>query len=358
MGKFIFDTNDKEWDAVLETLRHDYCHTRKYHDVEAKRLGGHAYALYISSDEGAFFLPFIVRSLPNDVKPENESWYDATSAYGYPCPLIKYIHHDNKALIFNEFVPETIKELKNFNIISIFIRLHPLFMNFFYPDQKSLGCFLFHGETVWIDLSLPEEELQGQMRSTTRNEIRKMIREGYTVRIGARSDDINIFNMMYEQTMKRLNADKWYYFGEKYFDDLATALGESLNICVVEKDGVPCCAGLFTATCNIVQYLLSGTADKFTRQPVTKLMLHQVRVWAKERGYSVFHLGGGLGAKADSLFDFKASFSKLRAEFYTWRMICDESKFLYACKQWEIINKKPINSAGDYFPPYRAIPPD
>ena len=87
-------------------------------------------------------------------------------------------------------------------------------------------------------------------------------------------------------------------------------------------------------------------------------MLHQVRLWAKDQGYSVFHLGGGLGAKADSLFDFKASFSKLRAEFYTWRLICDESKFLYACNQWEIIHKRRINSVGDYFPSYRAIPLD
>jgi len=74
-----------------------------------------------------------------------------------------------------------------------------------------------------------------------------------------------------------------------------------------------------------------------TKRHPSKAMLHFMRGWAKSRGNRWFHLGGGLGARKDSLFEFKAGFSKGRAPFYTWRGIIDQSAYNRVVAQWETI---------------------
>ena len=53
----------------------------------------------------------------------------------------------------------------------------------------------------------------------------------------------------------------------------------------------------------------------FQRERPTKLMLHFVRTWAKDRGLRRLRLGGGVGGKEDSLYRFKAGFSTDRHAF-------------------------------------------
>ena len=59
----------------------------------------------------------------------------------------------------------------------------------------------------------------------------------------------------------------------------------------------------------------------------TKLMMHFVRSWAKDRGNQVLHLGGGVGGDSDSLLQFKVGFSPLRHTFATLRMVIDETDY-------------------------------
>ena len=80
----------------------------------------------------------------------------------------------------------------------------------------------------------------------------------------------------------------FYFFEDAYFEGLRDALGKSLHLCVVEKDGVIAAAGLFVETDGIVQYHLSGTDDAFRTVQSTKLMLHFVRGWAKDRATRSF----------------------------------------------------------------------
>ena len=117
----------------------------------------------------------------------------------------------------------------------------------------------------------------------------------------------------------------------RYFEDLRVALGSRLHFCsVVAPGGELAAGGLFTDTQGIVQYHLSGTADCFVANAPSKLMLHEVRLWAKREGYSLLHLGGGVGSRADSLFHFKAGFSPLHSDWFTYHLVTDEDK--YSCQ--------------------------
>ena len=59
----------------------------------------------------------------------------------------------------------------------------------------------------------------------------------------------------------------------------------------------------------------------------TKLMMHFVRGWAKDRGNQVLHLGGGVGGDSDSLLQFKGRFSPLRHTFATLRVVIDGQEY-------------------------------
>jgi thiamine pyrophosphokinase len=85
-------------------------------------------------------------------------------------------------------------------------------------------------------------------------------------------------------------------------------------------------------------------------------MIDEMRLWSKQRGNRIFHLGGGLGSRQDSLFDFKASFSKQRHPFYTLRLITDSQNYrnLIKARAMEMnINPEELIQTS-YFPAYRA----
>jgi lipid II:glycine glycyltransferase (peptidoglycan interpeptide bridge formation enzyme) len=212
------------------------------------------------------------------------------------------------------------------------------------------GQLVRHGETVYIDLAVSETTLWSQIRARLRSYINGLKRAGFT----AHFDDWSTYGefvSVYGQTMARLQADQFYRFPEEYFRDLRTTLGDKLHLCsVFDAAGEFACGALLTENQGIVQYHLSGTTDKYLSCSPSKLMLHEVTLWAKREGYRVFHLGGGLGAQADSLLQFKAGFSPLRGEFVTCRLIYDNEKYNYLCGRTSS-SILPDN----YFPQYRIF---
>jgi hypothetical protein len=84
-------------------------------------------------------------------------------------------------------------------------------------------------------------------------------------------------------------------------------------------------------------------------------MIDAIRQWAKQRGNRVYHLGGGLGGSKDSLYEFKAAFSKLRADFYTWRAVVNPDAYHNLVAQWEQRSGAQADETDSYFPAYRKV---
>jgi lipid II:glycine glycyltransferase (peptidoglycan interpeptide bridge formation enzyme) len=228
------------------------------------------------------------------------------------------------------------------------VRGHPLLG----PDlPPEIGTVIDHGPTVSIDLTRPEDELWRVMSSGHKAQIKKALRAGHRAFFDERFEHLDAFIALYRATMDRVGAEPHYFFGDRYFADLRQALGERLHLCLVEIGGEIAGGGLFVETGGLVQFHLSGTVDRFRRERPSKLMLHFVRGWAKERGGKRFHLGGGLGAAEDSLFEFKAGFATDRHEFRTLRVVTDEPAYAGL-----VHARDPGADATDrrgYFPLYR-----
>src|ERR1043165_1391228 len=138
---------------------------------------------------------------------------------------------------------------------------------------------------------------------------------------------------IYEETMRRVSADNSYFFGSDYFATLAEGLGEKLQLFVAMAEGQVVAGGLFTLSGGIAQYHLGGTRDAFLSLSPTGLIFDTVRLWARENSAHVLHLGGGVGAKEDSLFHFKAGFSDRRHMFHTWRWVVVPEIYRQLCEE-------------------------
>ena len=334
----LLDVDAPEWESLLRAAPHDFYHLPKYVALCAEDEGGQPRALFVTDDERAMLLPLVIRRIPG-------AGFDATTPYGYPGPVGSGT--DDPAFLGVALVAGS-QVLRRAGIVSAFVRLHPLLNP---RPPQGMGTLVHHGETVSVDLTLPTDELWAQTRLNHRRDITRAVRLGYVARMDEEWRHLESFKHLYEATMARRSAAPFYYFADRHFDRLRDALGESLNLCVVEKDGAVAAAGLFVETDGIVQYHLSGTGDAFSAVQPTKLMMHFVRGWAKARGNRVLHLGGGVGGQSDSLLQFKIGFSPLRHAFTTLRMVIDEQEYgrLVAARNARL---DPDARSG-YFPLYR-----
>lgn len=334
----LLDVDAQEWQAVLRAARHDFYHLPAYVELCARQERGQPRALYVTDERRSMLLPLVIRDIPG-------GGLDAISPYGYPGPV--GIGADDAAFLEVALLTG-MQTLHAAGVVSAFVRLHPL-LNPFPPSH--VGTVVQHGVVVSIDLSLSTEELWAQTRHDHRRDITRALRLGFVARMDEEWRQLASFTRLYQATMTRRSAAPFYFFEDAYFEGLREALGESLHLCVVEKDGALAAAGLFVETDGIVQFHLSGTDDAFRMVQSTKLMIHFVRGWAKGRANQVFHLGGGVGANNDSLLLFKGGFSPLRHTFATLRMVIDESAYgrLVAAADPEL---DPRTHSG-FFPLYR-----
>lgn len=333
--------SDDRWNAALSAIQYDVYDIPEYVAVCGTYEDAEPVAFYANEGAQYALIPLLRRPLPS-LSATPQSYSDVTSPYGYSSAL--FAGGPEWPL---RAVRQFVKACAERNIISAFVRLHPLLAS---PDALDhVGVRVSHGETVQVDLTAPVESLRNQQRSGHKYDIRRLRSRGFK----AVMDDWSLYEsfiQIYWQTMRRLDADRYYLFSADYFRDLRHALGSHLHLfSVLAPDNSVAAAGLFTETQGIVEYHLSGTADEYRRLAPTKLMLDHVIVWAKAAGNRVLHLGGGVGSRDDALFQFKTGFSDLCAPFQTWRVICNQKSYDQLTKDVGIFDA----SADGFFPAYR-----
>jgi lipid II:glycine glycyltransferase (peptidoglycan interpeptide bridge formation enzyme) len=275
---------------------------------------------------------------------------DAASPYGYPGPILSQMADDERQAFLREALPTLVDGLSDAGIVSVFVRMHP-FVGLRSEEVAGFGSTIYHGDTVIIDLTQPEEALWSQTRKGHRYEINRSRKRKQRAFLDKNWEHLPQFIEIYAETMRRVEAKESYLYSRNYFLTLRKALGEHLHLWVVDIDGDAAAASLFTEYKGIVQYHLSGTRTDYLGAQPNKLLLHEVRSWAKERGNRVMHLGGGVGGGQDSLFAFKSGFSKVTCSFYSWRLITNPESYIDLTRRRGI--KSGSESPTDFFPEYR-----
>ena len=342
-----------EWTEVLRrTWQHDFYFLPGYHVLAEQQGEGSARLFVYEEDEWMIALPLIFRPVAES-GVNGAGWQDATSVYGYAGPLASHEHVPEPVVRgFQTALEDSLHEMR---VVSAFSRLHPLIPQ--HALLAGMGECYPGGETVSIDLTLPPAARWAQYRASTRARIKRLIRNGVTCVIDREKRHLHEFVSIYHETMRRVRAQDAYFFDEEYFAGLVRNLGSALELFVVKTPGGEMIGGgLFTLCDGIVQYHLSGTRDAALKLAPTALIFETVRLWANEQCARILHLGGGVGAKADSLFHFKAGFSDRRHDFATWRWIIAPDVYRKLSEERQHWNKAqgldPISA--EYFPAYRG----
>ena len=256
-----------EWDG----LELDAYYRRPYVESAALLDAGRPFLL---EHDGAFFAG-IEREDPSDV----------VTPYGYGGPT---------GGGFWEAYEEWSRER---GVVSTFVRFHPLLAN-----QQGAPIHVEQlAPTVAWRLE-PERDLLAGLHFKHRNKVRKAENAGARVTQYA---CLGEFVPLYEDTMRRLDADPFYFFEQAYWERLGELPPARFDAAI---GGEVVASALCLATPPWLHYHLSGTTEQGRSTGASTLVLLEAARWAQAAGYERFHLGGGLGGQADALHHFKARF--------------------------------------------------
>lgn len=265
--------------------------------------------------------------------------FDFTTPYGYGGILFKknYLKKEKIA-----FLNEYMIFCKNQNIVTEFIRFHPILKN--HNNLRKLIEISNIGPTVWIKTD-DFNQTWTNFTSKNRNVIRKSQKNGVKIYWGLSNELLDIFQKLYFETMDKDKADQYYYFSEAFFESLITDLKYKMLFFYAIYEGKIISISSVLFHQKFLHYHLSASDVNYRHLGPTNLLLSEVARYASENGMKTFHLGGGLGGKQDNLYNFKKSFSKLDdCSFKVGKLVFN--KELYE----ELIDG--IDN-GDYFPLYR-----
>ncbi len=352
---FTIGTTDPEhWEEILQRCgAYDVYHLPEYHRLAEEQEDAQAVLCVLETESAIIAMPFLIRRIEGLPGIVSSKYRDATSVYGYPGPVSNLQNPSEEVMhLFAESLRSYFEKEK---VISAFSRLHPFV---FFQESYLNGInsqLLEVGPTAAIDLNLPVDVQRQQYRTNHKRGINKARREGVRCIHDQNWRHFDAFIDIYYQTMERNGATEDYFFDREYFVRLRALLGNHLHLFVALKDDVVISGGLFTICNSIIQYHLGGTDSRYLKLAPSKLIFDTVRLWGTEIGATIFHLGGGVGSREDSLFRFKAGFSSLKYQFKVWRMVVNQEVYEQLVEQ-----KRSWNDANgfqsvdnNYFPAYR-----
>lgn len=321
-------SSDPVWQCALTRMPHDVYHTPEYAALSAS--DGIVVAFHATTDDSELLVPLVVRDVPRA-----SGWKDAASPYGYPGPLV---NGPRAALLWRAFE----HACRAAHVVCVFLRLHPT-LN---ADTANLpGTVVHHGDTYFVDLTLPDEAYLRVLRDDHRRRARRLSKAGYTAVMNDWSH-FDAFQDVYVRTMRRVGASEFYFFGAEHFRSVRAALGDRAHLCsVLGPQGDVAAGGLLLTCGRFVQFHLSGVADAHVRASPTRLLDVYARSYFHERGFEWLHLGGGLGGRDDSLARYKAGLATHRAPFHTARLVTMPDAYASLCRS---------APASTFFPAYRA----
>lgn len=315
-----------------------------YEEIE----DGEAVFFHHKSKLGEIYHSFIKRKITEKVN--GIQYYDITTPYGYGGPVIKKVSNGaSKSELVEDFYKEFSLYCEQNNIVSEFVRFHPLFEN--QLDFDSLYDVQFMRKTVGTNLKDYENPFQEEFSKSCRKNVRKAIKNGITYKVTDKPTDVEKFLEIYFSTMDRNNANDYYYFDDKYFENAIDYF--SGNVVIVEaiyqKDTIA--MGFYFKYEKYIHIHLSGTLTEFIKLSPAYILRFGIVEWGKENGYEYIHHGGGRSNDpTDSLYKFKKQFGKnTDFYFYIGKKIWNNDVYEKLC------DKLNVNSDTEFFPAYRSV---
>lgn len=313
-----------------------------------KDIDGESDTFVFDSEYGKVVNTFILRKVQWEI--EGKTYYDIVTPYGYGGPKTENVTDIKKLMEAYKVAFE--HYCKEKNIICEFIRFH-LFDNVDVREN-------YYGETlhlldnVVVDTSGDfATKIWMNYEHKVRKNVKKAQKNDLQIVIENNLDHLVAFLDIYNDTMDRNNAVAYYYFGRKYFEDIAKFLPENFMYFHVLKDGKIVSTELILCSEDYAYSFLGGTLTEYYEFRPNDFLKNEIIKWCNQTGRKKFILGGGYH-KDDGIYKYKRSFtSDPDVPFFVGRYIFNYNIYQKAVEVRMALDKN-FNEETGYFPKYRG----
>ena len=344
------DAESNRWDEIVTSMAgHSVYQSAAYHRLAAAMDGGNARLFFFEKGDRRIAIPLIIRDINPAFASNGGVLRDATSVYGYPGIL------SNVDRVPREFIDRFQyvlgREMQRENVVTVFVRLDTIRTGTEFV--AGLGNVERIGDTVAIDLSTDDETRLRQYRRNHRSDIGKLRGLGAETVDDPDFRSLPAFEKAYRKSMRRVGAKEWFSFGLAFFQSLCEQCGDDIVLLQTKVDGQLACGGLFFCSDDVAYAHLTATEDRWADKSPTKVLFDDAARYFRRLGYRWLHIGGGLGAREDSLYRFKCGFGADRFPFHVWKYVVDAPRYQQLCRRTEspIVGEK----HESFFPQYRAV---
>jgi serine/alanine adding enzyme len=322
------EVEPQRWDGVLRAAGvTDVYYSRAFVQASAALADAEPVLLRLGGDAGAVFLACLVRRDPTDV----------VTPYGYGGPV-----GTGDAPPLGGFPAAYEAWCERRGAISSFFVFHPLLANAESPASAGFRRIALAGTVAW---PLQQPDLLAAMHKHHRRVVRRAQAAGHSVTIDRAPADLAEFACVYEQTMRRAGASPFYFFPQSYWHALTA--GVKLVRVDVRSGGDLLASVLGMGEPPWVHYHLGGVTDAARGTGASHLALYSLACWGRDHGFGTLHLGGGVGGRADSLFEFKLRFAPAgRVGVSIGKAVHDRARYLRLSGAGEV-------DWDGFFPAYR-----
>lgn len=249
--------------------------------------------------------------------PAREAVVDIESAYGYGGVLCS----SGEETFLREMTQAFSAWADENRILAEFSRLHPLLLD----QPLCYETVTLNRATVVIDLTV---DFFAGYAARRRTYLRKERKKSPELQELSPSTQLALFQRLYEETMSRLRAEKFYYFNTRYFSELVAAPGSRLwGLRYGEGEIQAAMLSLEEPESGIVEYHLGAYHQSSASRPM-ELLIHLVAEHYRDRGFRKFFLGGGRSSQEnDGLLQFKRGFSCQELPFYIGANIFSRERY-------------------------------
>ena len=216
------------WDEIIKSFRQfDVYYLSGYVKAFKTHGDGEPILIYYDTERLKGMSVMMKRDIADDSffsdKIPRNFLFDLVSPYGYGGFIFDgEVNEENISVFYKQYI----NLLKSENIVSSFVRYHPMLQNADY--LRSVEEIIDLGKTIHIDLA-SKDIIWTNITSKNRNVIRKAKkRSDYSS--WKNRELFDHFMNIYNQTMSHNGADSYYYFDRSFYESIHNDLHDNYEI--------------------------------------------------------------------------------------------------------------------------------
>jgi hypothetical protein len=278
------------WDTVLhEAGVTDVYYSRGFVAASAVLVDGTPVLLELRDGHGVVLFACLLRRDPTDV----------VTPYGYGGPV-----GAGPRPPLERFPAAYEAWCRRRGVVSSFVVFHPLTGSAESPASQRFRRMPLGRTVAW---PLAGRDLFAGLHRHHRRLVRRAQTIGLEVTIDPAPAELASFVELYEQTMRRARASPFYFFPQRYWRELQR--GVALVRVDVRRGERLLASALGMGEPPWLHYHLGARSEEAAHAGASHRALYELACWGRARGFDALHLGGGVGGRADSLFEFKRRFA-------------------------------------------------